>query len=186
MTYILSSDLDYIKNWEWEDYQNFQAKFNEYRKYLKSLKGKIPNSAYKFATAEWHYKTDDARCTHDSWLEELKFNEVSEEDGKFEFKSAELYLKLLGAYHNGHLEIRYKNIKEYTFKGFKNFFAPDRSSGFIHHDWLRDEIRLSESGFVIHEIEWMNAHWVIECEDIESNWIPFNENQTTDMSISRN
>lgn len=176
MTFIQGKDLDY---------EDFKAKWLEYSEYLKSLKDKIPKSAYEFATADWHYDTADAKCPHDSWLEELKFNEVTEKDGKFEFKTAELYLKLLGAYHNGHLEIRYKNIKEYAFKGFKDFFAPQDLNGFIHHDWLRDEIRLSESGFVIHEIEWVNAHWIIECEDIESDWIPFDTNQTTDMSQLR-
>jgi hypothetical protein len=188
MTYILSTDLDFegMNDWKLEDYEKFQVKFNEYRKYLKSLKNKIPNSAYKFANADWHYDTGDARCPHDAWLEELKFGEVYEEKGKFEFKSAELYLKLLGAYHNGHLEIVYKNLREYSFKGFKDYLAPQKLNGFIHHDWLRDEIRLSETGNVIHEIEWVNAHWLIECEDIESNWISFDENQTTDMSIDRN
>lgn len=108
MTFILSTDLNFYNesNSTWEDQENFNLKWDEYKKYLKSLKNKIPNSAYKFATADWHYKTDDARCPHDSWLEQLNFNEVSEQNGKFELKSTEMYLKLLGAYHNGHLELR--------------------------------------------------------------------------------
>lgn len=188
MTYILSTDLDFYDKSDTsiEDWENFKAKWNEYREYLKSLKGKIPNSAYKFATAEWHYKTDDARCPHDAWLEDFKMDEVANKDGKFELKSTDVYLKLLGAYHNGHLELRYKNLQEYVFKTYKDFFSPEKLNGFLHHDWLRDEIRLSENGFVIHEIEWFNAHWIIECEDIEHKWIPFAEKQSNDMSPKYN
>jgi hypothetical protein len=71
MTYILSKDLEFYskKDWTFEDREKAKASWNKYLEYLKSLKGKIPNSAYEFANAEWHYKTDDARCPHDSWLE---------------------------------------------------------------------------------------------------------------------
>jgi hypothetical protein len=37
-----------------------------------------------------------------------------------------------------------------------------------HGDWLYDEIRLSERGLVLHEVEFSsNGHWLIECKDIK-------------------
>jgi hypothetical protein len=44
----------------------------------------------------------------------------------------------------------------------------DCSSG--HRDWLYDEFRVSDSGNIIHEIEWSGAtqvgHWFIEAADV--------------------
>ncbi len=185
MVFILSKDIvSYKKNESenYEDFEIFKIQWLNYQKYLKSNKEKIPSSAYDFATAEWHYNTMDARCLHDSWLEEYRFGEVSESQGKFKLKSTKMYLKLLGAYHNGYLKIHYKNLKEYSLKSNRDFFAPVDFKGFVHHDLLHDEVRLSESGFVIHEIEWVNANWIIECEDIFYEWIPFIKDQSNDMT----
>lgn len=34
-------------------------------------------------------------------------------------------------------------------------------------DWLYDEIRLSQRGYVLHEIEWScGSRWLIECGDV--------------------
>jgi hypothetical protein len=42
-----------------------------------------------------------------------------------------------------------------------------------HGDWLYDEFRVGPAGFVIHEIEWVNANWIIEARDVEFSWSPF-------------
>ena len=100
-------------NPESDEFKKGQEEFESYKSYLKSLEDKIPPSAYEFATAEWHFNTRDSRCLHDSWLWEIKFGEVENYE-KFELRPNEIYIKLLGAYHNGFIEIRYKNI-QFTF-----------------------------------------------------------------------
>jgi aminomethyltransferase len=187
VAYILNKDLEFYSKHDTtsRDFEDFNAAWENYYSYLRSLEGKIPKSAYEFANAEWHYKTSDARCPHDAWLEELRIGEVEEQSGKFELKPIEIYVRLLGAYHDGHLEFIYKNIHQYSMNSERDFLLSKHKGGFYHHDWMRDEIRLSEDGFVIHEIEWLNARWIIECEDIECKWIPFDPDKLTDMDEIR-
>ena len=165
-----------------DEIKRISEEFETYVNYLESIKDKIPPSVYEFATAEWHFNTRDARCPHDAWLEEIKFGEI-EKGEKFEIRPIEIYIKLLGAYHNGHIEIRYENIHSYSFNSNRGFRISEYKGEYFHGDWLRDEIRLSENEFVIHEIEWENGNWQIEAEDIEYKWIPFDAAQTTDMNI---
>ncbi len=165
--------------------KELMEKSETYKTYLKSIKEKIPQSVYEFAAAEWHYNTRDARCPHDAWLEEIKFGEV-ETGEKFEIRPLEIHLKLLGAYHNGHIEIIYKNIHSYSFNSKRGFRLSGYKGEYFHGDWLQDEIRLSENGFVIHEIEWEHGNWLIEFEDFDYKWIPFDRTQTTDMEIVEN
>jgi hypothetical protein len=40
-------------------------------------------------------------------------------------------------------------------------------------DWLEGEVRLSERGQVVHEVEFSNgARWIIECAEIRHSWKP--------------
>jgi len=49
--------------------------------------------------------------------------------------------------------------------------GPKTRSG--HGDWLFDEIRLSENGFVLHEVLFSNdSLWLIEAKDISCQWRP--------------
>lgn len=88
------------------------------------------------------------------------------EGDRKQFRTIEIKVVLLGAYHNGNIEITYKKVRQYSIA------KEDTRSD--HDDWIVDEIRLSEDGFVVHEIEWENKpNWIIECEDIEFKWKPF-------------
>jgi hypothetical protein len=45
-----------------------------------------------------------------------------------------------------------------------------------HGDWLIDEIRLTESRSLIHEIKlWKDGNWQIECSNIRFKWIPLGD-----------
>lgn len=77
-------------------------------------------------------------------------------------------VRLLGAYHDGHIELHYADVSRYEFQG------PTVRSG--HGDWLWDEFRLADGGRVLHEIEWENGgRWLIEAADIEHRWLPLAE-----------
>jgi hypothetical protein len=79
-----------------------------------------------------------------------------------ENRQSHIKLRLLGAYHDGHIEIEYLNVRRYSIGC--EFPA--------HGDWGIDEIRLSDSGAVVHEIEIGATVWLIECEDIRYVWLP--------------
>ncbi len=106
-------------------------------------------NAYSFATASWRGKNNDPRELHDSQLANFIVKESKE-------GSVEITIKLIGAFYDRYLYLRYLNVDNYFFR--------NKSS---HGDLLRNEVRLSDTMKVIHEIEWgIDDNWMIECEDI--------------------
>lgn len=152
MAFILNRDRPENSNDE------FQNAWQAYRDYLQSVKERLPRSAYEFAAAEWHYNFEDHKAPHDGWLEELIVREPAFGDRK-QHRSLEIFIRLFAAYHDGFIELTYKNVRSYSF-GKPADSLPN------HRDWLYDEIRLSENGLVLHEIEWDSGDWLIECEDV--------------------
>jgi hypothetical protein len=68
----------------------------------------------------------------------------------------------VGAYHDLILTFEYRGVYRYAFDG------ADVRDG--HSDWLYDEFRLTDSGRLVHEIEWCGradtGRWLIEAEDV--------------------
>lgn len=168
MAFILGKDYT---DEESDDLSALKARYEAYLEYLHSIKARLPSSAHEFATASWHYDPSHHQCPHDAWVESLTISEPSEGDNHEE-RSIEMNLCLLGAYHDGYIEVTYKQVKSYSLYTPAEFKGPPLNVG--HGDWLVDEIRLSEREFVLHEIEFSRgSRWVIECEDIIYQWKPF-------------
>jgi len=150
--YILSDD------WDSENNPNAVVEAHlKYDEYLARNKSCFPESAFDFAIADWHHNYRDHKALHDSWLIESRIIETSQND----MREVNITLKLLGAFHDGNLSLHYKGVKSYQIG----------SSTAGHTSINRDEIRLSENGFVLHEIElWQEERWLIECHDIEVCW----------------
>lgn len=161
--FILPKDFDEENPHE---FSLVRERHEQYRNYLESIAPKLPPSAREFALAAWRLDPTDHRCPHDSWVEHLRiFEEATGE--RREIRTAHIEVKLLGAYHDGYLDLKYKNVRGYS-------LVKSAEYSDCHGDWLYDEVRLSENGRVLHEIEfWLKASWLIECEDIEFAWTPF-------------
>ena len=159
MAYILTRDRPHNSDEEW------QSGWSAYRAYLESVKAQLAQSAYEFATASWHYDFADHRSPHDAWLEAVDIVEPA--CGKRrEDRSIEIVARLLAAYHDGRIELRYSDVQTYS-------LASGVTNGAGHGDWLYDEVRLSERGRVLHEIEWSHGGlWLIECGDVAYRWVP--------------
>jgi hypothetical protein len=149
MTYVLRSDGSQKST------ESFVEAWRRYREYLTTVADHLPPCAREFALAEWHYNYQDSRAPHDAWVESLAVYETAT-GVRQEIRQAHIKLRLLGAYHDGHIEIEYLNVKRYSIGC--EFPA--------HGDWEQDEIRLSDEKGVIHEIEIGGTNWLIECEDI--------------------
>jgi len=80
-----------------------------------------------------------------------------------------LRLRLLGAYHDGYIELLYPRVFGYRLN------VEHGEMG--HRDWRYDELRVSDQGRVIHEIEWwgskVKGRWLIEASDVQLQWVPF-------------
>ena len=147
-----------------DDAAAMMAAHERYRAYLQSNEHRFPPRAYEFAVADWHHNFSDHRALHDSWVKSVRFVDASlPVAGDNRQKTFELLL--LGAYHDGHLRLTYRNVQNF-------FLAYDLlRDGPV--EIYRDEIRLSEAGLVLHEIEFLaRDNWLIECEDIEVFWEP--------------
>lgn len=160
MAYILAKDRLQNSNEEW------QSCWSAYCTYLESVKDLLPRSAFEFASASWHYDFSDHRSPHDAWLEEVVIRASASGERK-ENRSLEILARLFAAYHDGHIELRYSEVRDYS-------LTSGVSVEMGHGDWRYDEIRLSnQSRRVLHEVEWSGGGlWVIECGDVSYRWIP--------------
>jgi len=133
--YILSKDWDSTNNSNAvvEAHQTYDA-------YLARNKSNFPEMAYDFAIADWHHNYRDHKALHDSWLSEVRIIEI----GQGNAREIDIIVQLLGAFHNGTLTLHYKDVLSYQLG----------SSTTGHTSINRDEVRLSDGGSVLHEIEW--------------------------------
>jgi hypothetical protein len=159
MAYILTKDRPN------NSYEEWQSGWSAYRAYLESVRSQLPQSAYEFATASWHYNFEDHRSPHDGWLEEVVIREPALGERK-ENRSLEIVARLSAAYRDGLIELQYFDVRRYS-------LASGVTHGKGRGDWLYDEIRLSEQERVLHEIEWSTGGlWMIECGDVACRWMP--------------
>lgn len=143
----------------------------EYQSYLDAIRDRLPRGVWKFAKAAWHYDFADHRCPHDAWVDSLVIREVMTENRRVQ-PALHIDVRLLGAYHDGHLHLGYINVWRYSLDGPGTDPELHRH-GTGHGDWLFDEIRLSERGHVLHEIEFgSGSRWIIECDDLRYDWVP--------------
>jgi hypothetical protein len=168
MVFILSDDgRD-------EKFPAVKIAFERYENYLRQNKEVFPPRAYELATSDWFYDPSDHRAPHDARLESFHISETPAR--KAQERSCSISLRLLGAYHDGHIEITYPRVFSYS---LHSLMAGKVTS---HGDWRFDEFRLSEHGHLIHEIEWAEApgaqhrsfSWIIEADDIHFRWISMN------------
>ena len=169
MAFILTSDDDPELDAA-GTVQQFHRRYDAYRAYLGSVRNALPTSAYEFATASWREDNEDHRNVHDSWVESLTILEPSSGE-RHENRSLEIHVRLLGPYHDGHMVLIYRGVQSYELSAPQAFKGPPLNVG--HGDWLADEVRLSESNLVQHEVEFSRGtSWSIECRDIEWAWHP--------------
>jgi hypothetical protein len=150
--FILSSERD----------RDAKEAFSYYAAYLKDNRSEFPPSAYALATSDWYFDFSCHHAPHDAWFESLIIGEVSS-GARREVREAAITIKLLGAYHDGYIELHYPRVYEYRLT------AMELSQG--HGDWLYDEFRLDKKERLIHEIEWAaygaRGTWLIVASDVQ-------------------
>ena len=166
MAFILPSDLAGNRG---DNLIEFASRHDRYREYLAANHDRFPPAAFAFAVADWHLNPSDHRCPHDAWVDSLTIVEPSTGD-RSERRGLEIHVRLLGAYQAGYLNLAYSGVRSYA---LDSSATDTRLSSVIGHgDWLIDEVRLSKSGHVLHEVEFSGGgHWLIECDDIGCDWV---------------
>jgi hypothetical protein len=143
--------------------------FAPYEEYLRENRERFPPGAYELAMSECYFGFSDHRAPHDAWLEEVEISEPAEGERR-EIRTVSIRIRLLGAYHDGYIELVYPRVYSYQ-------IAMHRVDGGAHRDWRYDEFRVTDDGHLLHEIEWWSyretAKWLIEADDVQHRWIPF-------------
>jgi hypothetical protein len=165
--FILSKQLD-------ADDADAHVSWRRYQDYLHSHQQMFPASAYSLATSEWFFGSDDHRAPHDSWLESMSFEEHSIGE-RNEIRFLSLRVRLLAAYHDQYIELFYPQVFSYSLD------HPKVHEG--HFDWRYHELRISDSGNLIHEIEWagrpgIEGRWLLEVSDLQASFMPRVVNET--------
>ncbi len=161
--------MDYLQFENSDSTLTVESKLERYNDYLKRNQGLFPKHAFEFASAIWHYNTKDSRCPHDSWVKSFEIieNDAGNRDTR---RFIDIRICLLGAFHDGEITIRYNRVRSYSL----DLLSDDTFDTRSHGDWILDEVRLSDAGYVLHEISfWLKANWLIEAEEIEYEWFPF-------------
>jgi hypothetical protein len=160
MSFILSAQ---------RDPETIATAFQQYRAYLASNAASFPRGAHALATSEWYFDPRDHRCPHDAWLESITIAEPATGE-RGEQRVTAIRVRLLGAYHDGFIELFYPQVIRYSLS------SPSSVRGL--RDWRYDEFRLAPSGHMIHEIEWAGfspdevSRWIIEASDVKFEWVP--------------
>ncbi len=169
MAFLLTAELDAEKR-PHEAYRRYQA-------YLTSVRDTMPPGAYALATSDWYFNSEDHRAPHDAWLEALSIGEASLDASQpaDQHRGVTITIRLLGAYHDAHLEFSYRDVSRYRL----DFATPHHPRHPGHRDWRYDEFRLAPGGRVEHEIEWWGSRptgtWLIEAADVEHRYLPLPE-----------
>jgi len=146
--------------------EDVSGSFRRYRTYLDGVRNEFPASAYGIATSDWYYDATDPRCPHDAWLESCVLNEISSGQRE-EVRTLSLSVRLLGAYHDRYIELRYPRVFSYSMSISRGEHG--------QRDWRYDEFRLSKRGNLVHEIEWCGSQetgsWIIEASDVGIDWV---------------
>lgn len=141
---------------------------DDYLAYLHGHAKEFPTGARDFALAAWHYDLSDRQCPHDSWLECVTVREIS--TGKRdEIRSTELTARFLSAYHDAHFDLVYDGVSTYALELAE---ANIDNGVHGHGDWLIDELTLSASKAVIHDIHFSRARWTVHCADLRYSSTP--------------
>ena len=160
--FVLSKDIDKL------GFEESTKKIGEYKKYLASIKDKLSLSPTGFIFESWYTDFSSHKCPHDSWLDELV---VSEDDEN----NVSISLRLLGAYHDGFITLKYTDVQYYRLD--RNKSSVVKAS---HGDLRCAEFRLDEDGNIIHEFDWYtldeNAVFLIACKHIGYEWEEIDQN----------
>ena len=144
-----------------------QGAYAPYKEYVERNRQRFPPGAYALAASDWYFSNQDHRAPHDAWLESVTFAEPSS-GARQEVRSLTLTLRLLGAYHDGHIELRYDRVHAYRLDG------KGLQDG--HRDFRYDQFAVDDDGHLVHEIEWWGmdeqARWVIVADDVDYRWLP--------------
>ena len=131
-----------------------------YWRYLDTVKHEMPPHLFAFASGQENHNLSSRNSLHDAWLEHLAIEE-SVGDAQ---RKVQIAVRLLGPYHDRHIQLTYKNVASYSLDGFD--IRTSRSP--LHGDLLIHEMRIERSGLFTHELLFeSDARFIVTFADFE-------------------
>ena len=122
--------------------------FDDYIDYLNTIKDKIPQHVYEFASNVNRHNLDSPHSLHDSWITSISVREKRNKISPFEPVTS-IKIELLGQLHDRDIVLEYEGIKSYSIECVEN---PYNWADTFHGDIISHEVSLLESDFLLHEI----------------------------------
>jgi hypothetical protein len=133
-----------------------------YEDELAPIASKLPANAREYALAPWHCDPTDHRCIHDSWVEAINVVESGAGERK-QKRTLGLVIRLLGAYHDRYLFLKFSGVQSYAIEHSSNTNHGKRG----HGDVLDDSIQLTPQGYVLYSLRMEFGRVEIEAKDLE-------------------
>ena len=153
--------MEHILNSETEGYD-----WIRYSHYVESIRDLLPSHVYAFASDSRYFDLNSHSSLHDAWLESLTVREVASGERR-DIRKMEITITLLGPYHDQLIHLQYIGVTGYTFNA-PTRHGENRFEHTAHGDLLTHEVRLSQSGLLIHELLFDHGTtFLIECSDIK-------------------
>jgi hypothetical protein len=80
--------------------------FDRYRVYVESIRNKLPEHVYAFASNPGHFNLDSRSSLHDAWLETLMVRETASGERK-QIRQLEIQVCLFGPYHDRWIHLKH-------------------------------------------------------------------------------
>ena len=137
--------------------------FGRYLEALATYRDRLPKEVALFAGDEERFVLDHPKSLHDARLERLTISETEGSDNRPSFVKLELLLR--GQQGDRHIRITYREVERYEIRGKKGELGSHDSH---HGDIYTHEVRVGESGGVVHEVLFASGSVIeTECADFQ-------------------
>lgn len=132
---------------EFDNDTKFQEEYNSYMEFLEQHRDQLAEGVTDTVKTDMYQNFNNHDCPHDSWLQELIISHVHDPYQKI------IKIKLLGAYHDRQIILRYHNVILVN--------IVDDSNDVL--EWYKDKFTLTDSNIPQHQIRWRNgSEWKIQ------------------------
>ncbi len=142
--------------------------FETYRTHLETIRHRMPAHVYAFAADFQHFDLFSHSTLHDAWLESITIEEIAT-GTRHEVRRLEIRLRLLGAFHDRHIHLRYEGVTSYS-NAMPARHGDSRYEHTSHGDLFTHEVLVNDAGMLTHELLFeRDSTLFIECANI-THW----------------
>jgi hypothetical protein len=141
--------------------------YEPYFEYLKTVRNKLPKTAWDFATDFHNYDLTSHQSLHDAWLNSFFISEVATGE-RSQIRSIRIDSCYLGSYHDYKIHLTYFEVSAYKCISPTRDASAASDAMIGHGDLMTHEVRLEDDGLLTHELKFsQGAVLLITCKNLE-------------------